>query len=122
MSHNNVARVVSILSPTKVVINKGSNDEVEKGQRFVVFSHGDHVKDPETGEDLGQIEVVKGKGEVVHPQERMATLETYELDDITRTVEQDAKFWMLPERTIRESRKVKRQFEDVQIGDLARPL
>lgn len=70
-------KVAKVVDPYKIVINKGSNDGVEKGQRFLVYSISpDEIKDPETGESLGKLEVVKGTGVVTHVQDKIATIES----------------------------------------------
>ena len=72
--------VAKILSERKVVLNQGSSDGISEGDRFVVFSLGGEVHDPETNESLGMLEDVKGKGEVIHVQDHMCTVQTYEFD------------------------------------------
>ena len=104
--------VAEVLGGRKVVLNKGSQDGISDGDRFVVFSTGEEIHDPRTGESLGILEKVKGKGEVIHVQDNMCTIETYEFD-------------MVPVKTpptIRDifgerKKKVYRQFVGVQRGD-----
>ena len=65
-------KVASIESDEMVVLNIGSIEGVKDGMRFVIFSEGSHVKDPDTGEDLGAVEVVKGRVQVEHVMPRMS--------------------------------------------------
>ena len=69
------AIVVQIISDRTVVINRGEADGVQKGQRFLVY-HVDPepIVDPETGEDLGRLEVVRGTGTATHVQDRLTTV------------------------------------------------
>ena len=69
------ALVAKVLDQRKVVINRGSDAGVAMGQVFVVFERGEDVTDPASGESLGALELVKGKGHVIHVQQRMAILE-----------------------------------------------
>lgn len=70
-------KVARVIDPYRIVINKGSGDGIEKGQRFLVYSVStDEIKDPETGESLGNLEIVKGTGVVTHVQEKIATIES----------------------------------------------
>ncbi len=70
-------KVAKVIDPYKLVINKGSNDGIEKGKRFLVYSiSSEEIKDPTTGESLGNLEIVKGTGVVTHVQERIATIES----------------------------------------------
>jgi hypothetical protein len=67
-----VARVIG--SGHELVINQGTGLGVGVGDRYLVYTVGPMLKDPETGEDLGELEVVRGRGRVVHVQERVATI------------------------------------------------
>ena len=62
----------------EVVINRGANHGVKLGDRFLVFGEGPRIVDPDTGKDLGQLELVRGQGQVVHVQEHIATIHTTE--------------------------------------------
>jgi hypothetical protein len=67
-------RVASVQSEFDLVLNVGSNEGINVGQRFLVYSLGEEVLDPETGESLGTLEVISGTGKVVHVQERLCVL------------------------------------------------
>lgn len=56
----------------EVVINRGSDDNVKEGDRYIIYGVGDSIHDPETGENLGKLELVRGRGRVVHTQDRLA--------------------------------------------------
>ena len=72
-------KVVKVIDEFTLVINIGSDDEIEKGQRFLVYSISpDDIIDPDTNESLGKLEIVKGTGTVTHVQEKMATIESSE--------------------------------------------
>ncbi|WP_299437302.1 hypothetical protein [uncultured Rhodospira sp.] len=71
-------RVARVVDDYKVVINRGAEDGIKEGQRFLVYGIGDEVVDPETKETLGRLELVRGRGEVVHVQPRMATIRSIE--------------------------------------------
>ncbi len=69
------AKVAEVLDPYNVVINKGREDGIKEGQRFLIYVTTDKdIIDPETGESLGILEISKGTGEVSHLQPKMATL------------------------------------------------
>ncbi len=67
--------VAKLLDKHKLVINQGLNAGIALGQRFTVFERGEDVTDPATGESLGVLELIKGKGQIIHVQEKMAILE-----------------------------------------------
>lgn len=69
------ARVVEVLEDDdRVVLNRGSRDGIKVGLRFLVFGHGQEMRDPETGESLGVLEIVRGEGVITHVQEKISTL------------------------------------------------
>jgi hypothetical protein len=74
-------RVVQVLDEYKIVINKGIDDEVEEGDNYLIFALGDEIVDPETKENLGRLEVVRGKARVIHVQERLSTLKSTDRTD-----------------------------------------
>ena len=118
MSDNAVehdALVAEILDRRKVVLNKGARDGISTEDRFIVFSLGEEVHDPKTGESLGKLEEIKGKGMAIHVQDHMCTIETYEFE-----IETVVPVFQIP----REERKKKvyREFVNVQNGDYARKI
>lgn len=70
------ARVAKIQNETTVVINRGADDGVKPGTRFLIYAVGEEVLDPETGESLGRLEIVKGTGRATHVQPKLATVES----------------------------------------------
>lgn len=77
-----LAKVIYVIDdapvPSRLVINRGSRHGVKVGDRFLVFGYGPDLKDPDTGENLGRLEIVRGRGQVVHVQDDMATLKSLE--------------------------------------------
>jgi hypothetical protein len=75
-----LAKVVHVADaePVEVVINHGSLQGVKPGDRFLVFGIGPRLTDPDTGEDLGELELVRGRGEAVHVQDHLATIRSLE--------------------------------------------
>jgi len=73
-------RVAKILAPHKIVINIGRNDGVQTGMKFVVYEEGEMINDPETGEPLEKLELVKGTVEVTHLQDKISIAESFEVE------------------------------------------
>jgi hypothetical protein len=69
-------QVAKVVDPHTVVINAGANNGIQIGQRFQIYSLGDEVLDPVTGESLGHLEMIKGSGSVAHVQDKMATIKS----------------------------------------------
>ena len=112
--------VAKVIDRQTVVLNKGAQDGISEGSKFVVFSLGEEVHDPKTGESLGILEEVKGKGQVVHVQDRVCTIETYEFDMIPARA--PSLLEKLTEIHGERKERVYRQFVDVNCGDYARKI
>lgn len=70
-------RVAKIMSKNMAVINRGSAS-VKKGQSFVVFLMGEEIKDPQSGESLGALEIEIGTAKVVNTNPKYSVVK---LDD-----------------------------------------
>ncbi len=69
--------VASVLSSDRVVINRGSRDGIQVGERYLVYERtNEEIRDPSTQELLGRLEIPKGTGRIVSVQERIAVLES----------------------------------------------
>lgn len=115
---HNEAKVASIIDDFRVVINKGTNDGVEIGQRYFIIKIGDEVFDPDSGESLGRVEIIKGKGEVTHAQGKISTLQTIEKHEIRRKI--NNVYAMM--QGIQEISREPKAFIDPEVGDIARLL
>lgn len=118
------ARVVELVDPFKVVINRGAAD-VRKGQRFLIYGQGKELFDPETQESLGYLELVRGTGTVTHVQNKMATITSDRRTLPQRRVIKPSGSYAIimgrGEETIEDPGK-ELPFEDPERGDLAKPV
>ena len=71
-----VVKVAKVQDEYCLVLNKGSNDGIKPGQRFLIYSIGEEIIDPDTQKSLGQLEIVKGTGKVTHLQPTMSTIQS----------------------------------------------
>ena len=71
-----IGKVARILNESELILNVGRLDDVKWGMEFVIYSESEHVLDPETGEDLGAIETVKGRVKTTHVMEEMSRAKT----------------------------------------------
>ncbi len=119
------AKVVRVIDASSVVINRGASDGVKKGQRFLIYRLDEEpLTDPDTGESLGQLELVCGSGEVVHVQAAVATIQsTMRGPGVQRSVRRSGLFAVYgPEtETITENGEVE-PFNEPRTGDLAKPI
>ena len=80
-------KIAKILDEYHIVINKGRNDCVQERMKFVIFSiSNDDIKDSDTHESLGKLELVKGYVTAFHVQER-ATICVAEKTENTKSSE-----------------------------------
>ena len=68
------AKVAAIIDDTTLVLNAGSSHGVLEGMVFVIFAEHQAIEDPDSGEPLGQWEMVKARVVATHVQERMCTV------------------------------------------------
>ena len=126
------AKVAKVLDNKTIVINRGFEDNVKKGDSFLIYALGEDIFDPETGENLGKLEIVRGRAIAEHVQEKLATLKS------SKTVLPDKKviyrkpiknLWVsaLVNSGVETKEEVYGEseilpFEGVKIGDLAKPI
>jgi hypothetical protein len=67
-------KVAKIIDEFKLVINKGREDGISEGERFLIYSIGEEILDPDTNKILGKLEVVKGTGKVTHVQDNISII------------------------------------------------
>lgn len=68
--------VAQIVSNDTLILNKGSREGIKKGQEYLIYKLGNRIVDPETLEDLGQWEIVRGRGEIVDVKEKYSVLKS----------------------------------------------
>jgi hypothetical protein len=120
------ATVVRVIDDHRVVINRGAEDGVRGRQRFLVY-HLDTkpIKDPETGQDLGPLEIVKGPGIADHVQKHMTTLSSSRKGTAEKRVvkrrPRDLFDRGAEEETIELAGNIE-PFNDAVVGDKAKPI
>ena len=71
-------KIARVLSSREVAINRGWRDGVEVGMIFKILStKGSQITDPDTGEDLGSVDLVKTSVKIITVHERVAVASTY---------------------------------------------
>ncbi len=72
------AKVAQILTARDLVLNKGSVDGVQVGMRFAILNRkGADIRDPDTHEILGSVELPKTFVKVVSVKDRLAIARTF---------------------------------------------
>lgn len=111
--------VATVIDPYRVVINKGANQDISEGQRFLIFVMGEEVLDPSTGKSLGNLEIVRGRGKVTHLQENLATISC---TDSTSYRQQTRNPFSFIGSTTDIFKETEEPFDDPEVGDYAKPI
>lgn len=127
MSARYVGKVSQVRDEFTVVINIGSEKGVVEGDKFLIVGLGEVIVDPDTQEELEQLEIVRGKASVINVQNKIATLKSYEYEkssdvkEITKVTGGYALGAVLGQNTVTESIKpgasYLKELEGVQVGD-----
>lgn len=71
-------KVAQVISERDLAINRGSSSGVKVGMRFkIVSSEPSEIRDPDTDEVLGSVEITKVEVEVVSVQENLSVCRTF---------------------------------------------
>jgi hypothetical protein len=73
-------KVVAKPDNYSVVVNIGSDHHVKLDQEFLIVGLGETIIDPDSGEILEQLEIVKGKVTATHVQQKISTLTSLEVE------------------------------------------
>ncbi|MGX8884024.1 hypothetical protein ACWWD9_12520 [Methylovorus sp. SPW-M1] len=131
MSDRYFSKVASVRDSYTIIISKGSEHGVKSGDKFLIVGLGEVIKDPDSGEDIEQLEIVRGKAIAKHVQNKVTTLESceyYKSSDVREikkvtTKTSGALSIFGPQDSVTESIKpgesMLQKFEGVKVGDFA---
>ncbi len=125
MADNEKIVVVRVIDSYTLVLNKGSDHGVKKGDSFLVyFVEEEDIKDPVTGESLGNLEIVRGSGSVTHVQEKMCTIKSNRTESGGRIIRRSSSsaFAAIMGETIEHPEKQAVPFDNPEVGDFAKPI
>ena len=80
MNDRYFGKVVAKTDKFTIVMNKGSENGVEEGDRFLVVGLGQSIIDSDTQEELGRLEIRRGNVSVFHIQERISSAHSCEFE------------------------------------------
>lgn len=118
-------KVVKVIDEYKLVINVGTDDGAQVGQKYLVYSIGEEeIFDPDTNESLGHLELVKGTGKITHVQPKMSTIESCEYTKTPiKTVRKNPMLGAWADYTeTTETSTVVNPFENPEAGDFAKRI
>ena len=118
-------KVIKVIDDITVVINAGSADGITSHQKFTLYClDSEDLIDPDTNENLGRLEIVKGVVAPTHIQEKVSTLKS----DIWRNpegaktiVRKNPVFSAVlgsTEEIVERGNKKRTPLDDPQVGDL----
>ena len=82
MQKSILAKIAAIVDDTTLILNVGTEHGVIEGMVFSVVAEQQEIADPDSGESLGNWEVVKARVIVEHVQDRMCTVRSPVKEDI----------------------------------------
>lgn len=121
---NYPALVAKVNDEYNIVINRGSEHGVTKGDRFLVYYvDPEELTDPETGESLGNLEIIRGTGTATHVQPKMTTIESNRVVSRGRVIRRTTGiFASLGSEVVEEPQKEPIPFDGPKIGDRVKPV
>ncbi len=113
-------KIARILDEYTVYINRGLEHGVKEGMTFIIYDEGSSIKDPDTGNVLGNIEIVKARVVVREVQEKMsrATTPSYSTFPILTSMANIRDRLIVSE----EEKKEEEEKSSVRIGDKVRQV
>lgn len=128
MSERYFGKVVSIPDEYSVVINRGADHDIQLEEKFLIVGIGDLILDPDTGEELEHLEIVRGRVAVEHVQQKIATLKSCQYEasedvkEIKKVTTRGGLALLGPQATVTESitpgAKHLKSLEGAMVGDL----
>jgi hypothetical protein len=70
-------RIAKVLNGTTAVVNRGE-DSVRKGETYGIFLMGEELKDPQSGESLGALEIEIGIGTIIDVKPKVSFIQLKE--------------------------------------------
>lgn len=125
-------RVAQVVDEYRLVLNVGKRDGVTARDNFLIYGLGGEVKDPETGENLGVLELLRGRGKVEHLQDSICTIHSTmqrQVPGLKKIYHRDSArvgvlsmFGQQVQEIEEPTRSVDEPFDSPEIGDYARKI
>ncbi len=123
------AIVAEVIDAYSIAINRGTLDGIKVDQQFLIYSlSAKEIIDPETHASLGFLEIVKGRGKIVHVQEQLAILKSVTAAGPFRKIikRKPASLLDLVSQGEQQEEVVESgellPFDDPKVGDKAKPI
>jgi hypothetical protein len=76
IEEGNKSIVVHVIDNYNVAINKKPIEDIQVGDRFIIFELSEEITDPSNNESLGRLKLYKGTGRVEDVQDTMAIVKS----------------------------------------------
>ena len=86
MNTEKQVKVVSVVSPFQIVINAGAETGLRMKQKVMIYAIGEMMTDPDSGEELEHLEIVKGTGRIIHLQGKISTVKSDMVEETPRHI------------------------------------
>lgn len=125
-----IGKIVKVLDDYNYVstINQDSMEDINVGHNYTIVGLADEIIDPDTGESLGQLEIVKGKVRAMHVQAKLLSLTSAEYSQkkeersIVKITEKKQNAFMpiitRETETITPGDTILRPIKNVKLGDI----
>lgn len=131
---NDTYKIVRILNDMEIVINGGHEHGLKEGELLEIFVIGEEIKDPETSESLGTLDIIKGKVEIKTLYPKMSLCESAEFKVVKEKgplygIAQQMSIYGTTEVEkqvplnvdLKQAQKVKEIDMAIKLGDMVRP-
>jgi translation initiation factor 2 gamma subunit (eIF-2gamma) len=81
----------------------------------------EEIKDPQTGESLGYLDLVRGTGTIIFVQDKISIIETDQKKTYRKRIENSSLGLRSYKSEVVESDELK-PFDNAQVGDLVKPI
>jgi len=116
-------KVLKILDPYSVIVNIGYNDGIQKDMKFIIYTLGEEIYDPETNDVIDKLEIIKHRMRVVQIQEKFSILKSDEYNfqrNFLIHAFGNEPFKTLKELNLNEKVKFNDENKKIIVGDLVR--
>lgn len=126
-------KILSILDKYRLVVDISSRDGAKVGDKFIVYSQGEAINDPSSGDLIDYVDNIKAKLKLIHLQEKFSILESAEIETYTEdspffaSLNQTARLFgprvrkVLKPLDVEENDKVRKKDDAIiRVGDLVK--
>ncbi len=120
---SNDFKVIKIINDTSLIVNGGSNNGISRGDMMQIIGKGETIIDPETKENLGNLEIVKARLNVTEVYEKMCVCETAYISEYMSSIFSNNIFGSKQKKLEIEPTEISGDGDKtIRIGDMAKHI